>query len=560
MAPSTLDQFIRFGTDAAGIERILRMVQAFLAVVMSQPVLTHNLAMLVALGNRHVWEEPRVLHAGVLSDLIRQLATSRRFFRMFRFLECFRAANTLYASLYSGSPAQASTPPASSPSPAAGPDTVQEGDHDPSPSPPAPAAATTTHPTSKAGPSPDANPHPQPHQHQHQQQPTAEAWLAIFARAFNGMYLLLEALTLVDALGFPLWGPRWAATLHVEGQRFWLFALACGAAGGMAATARLLCCAPPLPAVPGDWACYGGRGGGGGGGEEEVSKDVAAAGGGGRAAAMADWEVERERLRRVMWPRREQRRIWRADIRGKWWGLVRRCVADSLDMAAPASVVGWVRIDPGTVGAVQVVTTYLTGMEIWESSVAFIQAVVPTPRFSPWAAHHLLTSVWSPRASSSASSMSIMRYSTFLARRPSMPGSSACAYRSHQSSTPMWLYSVGSVRMAQSKLSLSSPLSCRHSSRMPTCPYRDATLHTCSSCPNVKPDASHHRIASGRPYCAAARIDLPGLSSISAGFWRYASRHHSSTWMWPLADACSSAAAVYFRGSPDRRHHSRTCT
>lgn len=334
------------------------MVQAVLAVVMSQPVLTHNLAMLVALANRHVWEEPRVLHAGVLSDLIRQLATSRRFFRMFRFLECFRAANTLYASLYSGSPPLSSPLPASSPSPA-GTDTAEIGDHDHGPSP-SPAAATskstTTPPASKAGPSPDAN---------HHQQPTAEAWLAIFARAFNGMYLLLEALTLVDALGFPLWGPRWAATLHVEGQRFWLFALACGAAGGMAATARLLCCAPPLPAVPGDWGCYGGRGGGGE--EEEVSKDVAAAaGGGGAVAAMADWEVERERLRRVMWPRREQRRIWRAEIKGKWWGLVRRCVADFLDMAAPGSVVGWVRIDPGTVGAVQVVTTYLTGMEIWE--------------------------------------------------------------------------------------------------------------------------------------------------------------------------------------------------
>jgi hypothetical protein len=328
------------------------MVQAVLAVVLSQPVLTHNLAMLVALANTHVWEEPRILHAGVLSDLIRQLATSRRFFRMFRFLECFRAANTLYASLYSQSPPLPPPPPAP-----AGPDTAQEGDHDPSPSAPPPAAAattsttTTTQPASKAGPSPDAN---------HHQQPTAEAWLAIFARAFNGMYLLLEALTLVDALGFPLWGPRWAATLHVEGQRFWLFALACGAAGGLAATARLLACAPPLPAVPGDWGCYGGRGGG-----EEVSKDVAGGGGGG-GAAMADWEVERERLRRVMWPRREQRRIWRANIRGKWWGLVRRCVADFLDMAAPGTVVGWVRFDPGTVGAVQVVTTYLTGMEIWE--------------------------------------------------------------------------------------------------------------------------------------------------------------------------------------------------
>ncbi|KUI69271.1 hypothetical protein VM1G_05028 [Cytospora mali] len=232
MPQSTLEQFIRFGTDAAGIERVLRMAQAILMVIISQPLLTNAFVELVSLGNKHLWEEPRV--------------ANRR---------------------------------------------------------------------TGAGAS----------------QAPAEAWLDISARAFNGMYLLLETATLVDALGFPLWGPYWSARLAVEGQRFWFLALACGVASGLTRIVKLFAYAPKK--AEGD---------------------------------MMDWERERERLRRIMWPRREQRRLWRANIRGKLRGLVRKCVADFLDLAVPGSVVGWVKVDSGTVGALMVVTTYLTGMDLWE--------------------------------------------------------------------------------------------------------------------------------------------------------------------------------------------------
>ncbi|ROW08258.1 hypothetical protein VMCG_03285 [Cytospora schulzeri] len=266
MPPSTLEQFIRFGTDAAGIERILRMVQAVITVILSQPFLTNNFELLVAHGYKCIWEGLRVPEAGALvkTDI---------------------------------------------------PD----------------ASALVKLET------------------QQQPKPPAETWLDLFARTFNGMYLLLEALTLLDTTGVPLWGPHLSRTLHVEGQRFWLLALACGLAAGLTRTVKLLAYAPVPP-----------TGEGYGTGEKRDEKKEKAVG------AMADWERERERLRRLMWPRREQRRLWRANVKGKLNGLVRRCVADFLDMAAPARVVGWLDVDGGTVAMVQIVTTYLTGREIWE--------------------------------------------------------------------------------------------------------------------------------------------------------------------------------------------------
>lgn len=62
-----------------------------------------------------------------------------------------------------------------------------------------------------------------------------DAWLTVSSHSFNGMYFLLETLTFPDALGVPgvtIWGAEWGKMLRIESQRFWLFALVCGAAAG----------------------------------------------------------------------------------------------------------------------------------------------------------------------------------------------------------------------------------------------------------------------------------------------------------------------------------------
>ncbi|KAK7747375.1 hypothetical protein SLS53_001629 [Cytospora paraplurivora] len=330
--PSTIDWFIRFGTDAAGLDRLLRMVQAFLMLITSLPLLQTGLIDLIALGNGHIWDEPRVVDIGALGALRGQVSFARRLFRMFRFLESFQAANKLYATFYSQPPGP-SQPPSAAQVPSGTPDPAQAKEDKDASSAPEPARAD-----------PDAR-----QQRRRRQQPPAEAWLDILGRTFNGMYLLLETLTLLDSLqqpGLSPWGPTWYRTLHVEGQRFWFLALALGVASGLTKIIKLFAYAPVPPTGEG-------YGYGTGGGERDES-------------LMADWERERERLRRIVWRRREQRKLWRANIRGRLRGLVRRCVADFLDLAIPGSVLGWVRVAPGTLGALMVVTTYLTGIEIWE--------------------------------------------------------------------------------------------------------------------------------------------------------------------------------------------------
>ncbi|KKY35171.1 putative AoPex11B [Diaporthe ampelina] len=313
-------------------------------VTISYPLLLDGFTQLVMLGNQHVWTVPRAMGVVVLNDLKGHLGLARRFFRVFRFLESFYVAHQLYTSLYSQPPA-----PKPAPSPAAVAAT---------PSQPASAALDAKDGLKQvdqaAQPSQTPADTQAPHAHQHHPNcrhrrksgPPAEAWLDIFGRTFNGMYLLLESLCLVDALQVPtfsLWGPEWFSILFVEGQRFWFFGLGCGVASGMVKIVKLLAYAPVPP-----------TGEGYGTGEKRDESE------------MADWEKERERLRKIMWARKEQRKLWKSNIKTKSKGLARKCMADLLDMVMPGSVVGWWKVDQGTLGFILIITTYLTGWEVWE--------------------------------------------------------------------------------------------------------------------------------------------------------------------------------------------------
>lgn len=302
------------------------MVQAILMVVLSQPLLTGGFFKLIDLGNHHVWTEPRVASIATLTELRTQVALVRRVFRMFRFLESFHGAYQIYTSFYAPPPPPLPPPPPPAPSQATESSKGEASD---------PQAAGVQTGTNKPV--------------IRTQNPPTEAWLDIFSRMFNGMYLLLEALTLIDALRLPglsLFGVYWSTMMHIEGQRFWLFALVCGFASGLVKMVKLLAYAP----VPQTGEGYG------------MDEKAAAAAGEG----MADWERERARLRRVNAARKESRRMWRVQLRTTGRGLMMRCVADLLDVVVPGSVVGWVDVQPGTVGAVMVVTTWLTGLGIWE--------------------------------------------------------------------------------------------------------------------------------------------------------------------------------------------------
>ncbi|CAJ2504994.1 Uu.00g123880.m01.CDS01 [Anthostomella pinea] len=308
----TLEQFIRFMTDSVGLERTFRLFQAITQILSSFALPFEVLIYLLSFTT----QGPPSLAAThtILLALRQRLALARRFFRLFRCLESFHAAHKLYVSL----------------------------------SPPPP-------PGTKAVP-------PQPRWVQ------TEAWLDVFGRTFNAMYLLLEASTMIEALGvegFAVWTPEWHRYLTIEAQRFWLFALVCGVFSGLLKMLKVLAYTPVPPTGQG----------------YSSDKQQEATGTTGTATATEKpvfkdddgnenerWELrrEQERLRGIVRDRKQGRVAWRREIRSKIRGLGLGVVANALDITLPGSVVGWVKADAGTVGLAMFVTTILTGKEVWD--------------------------------------------------------------------------------------------------------------------------------------------------------------------------------------------------
>jgi len=147
------------------------------------------------------------------------------------------------------------------------------------------------------------------------------------------MYLLLETLTFPDALevrGLSIWGRERNAMLVVEAQRFWFFALVCAVGSGVLKLWKGWGRVGDEDEDEGKGVVKGEKGGTKGGGDGKVEE------GRGR--------LQREKNRRVL----------------------RRLVADALDLAVPGAVVGWVPVSTGTVGVLMLGSTWLTGLEVWE--------------------------------------------------------------------------------------------------------------------------------------------------------------------------------------------------
>lgn len=303
----------RLTVPTAGLERFLRLIQAILQVT-----LFYRLPFNALVSAIHLWQAPQPATAAadtafiatVLTGLRSRVALGRRFFRMFRFVESFHAAHRLWGSLS-----------------------------------PSPTSSSSKASSSSWSPG------------------RAETYLDVAGRTFNGMYLLLETALLPDALGVEglrPWGAR-GPMLAVEAQRFWFLSLACGA---MAGTLRLLelWALAPVPETGGGY----GDGSGGGTGEEEEEKAVAVAAEKRAEEKGAEASVLRQQLARERERRNGQRDGRRRETVARSRALVRRLVADVLDLALPGSVVGYVKVDEGSVGLAMLGSTVLTGLEVWE--------------------------------------------------------------------------------------------------------------------------------------------------------------------------------------------------
>ncbi|TLD29130.1 hypothetical protein PspLS_03655 [Pyricularia sp. CBS 133598] len=164
-----------------------------------------------------------------------------------------------------------------------------------------------------------------------------DVWLDVASRSFNGMYLILETVTMPDVVGTPhlrLFGPALSATLNLEAQRFWLLALVCASAS----SCLKLLATYGQAAVP------------------ETGDGFGAKVGEKKKAGAAEDKAKKEAAGVVLAKQRNAKRR----------ALLRKLAADVLDMAAPGVVVGWMDVDAGAVGMAMLVTTLLTGYDVWK--------------------------------------------------------------------------------------------------------------------------------------------------------------------------------------------------
>ncbi|KAI1423116.1 hypothetical protein F5Y12DRAFT_555357 [Xylaria sp. FL1777] len=314
----TFEQFVRFTTDAAGLERTFRLFQSTAQILSSYTLPFECLLAALAIlapGSAGAADARATTHAALVA-LRGQLALARRYFRLFRFLESFLAAQKLYASL----------------------------SHGPLPPPPPTTSSSSSSSSSSSAPSTSSR------------FGNTAVWIDVFGRTFNGMYLLLEASTIADAQripGFAVWGPELEARIAVEGQRFWLFTLVCGVLAGLVRIADVLVPYAPAPVSVG----HGDVDSKEGDGASEKGED---------SVVGADGEDEKTGGEKGGKEAQVDQLAKRREIQSKISGLGRRVVSDALDITLPGSVVGWVPVSTGTVGLAMFVTTVLTSMDIWE--------------------------------------------------------------------------------------------------------------------------------------------------------------------------------------------------
>ena len=152
------------------------------------------------------------------------------------------------------------------------------------------------------------------------------------ASTFNGLYLLLEAATIVDALGIEgltLLGGEVAFATKIEAQRCWFLALVFGAVACVlkVSKARQVVVAKPV---------------------EEKTAD-------------AKDDVGKDEKSRVVAEKSQSSKPTPQQLR-----LSRKLITCLLDLPLPGSIVGWIPASPGTLGLLMLTTSVLSGVDVWE--------------------------------------------------------------------------------------------------------------------------------------------------------------------------------------------------
>lgn len=211
-----------------------------------------------------------------LAELSSRIGLVRRFIRLFRFLDAFSASYSTFTSL---------TEPA-------GKDGVK-------------GTSTTNY---------------------------LEKTLDGLASSFNGLYLLLEAATIVDALGIEgltVLGKELAFATKIEAQRCWFLALVFGAVS----------CGMKLSKMQ----------------KVAVNNPVA------EKTVDAKGDAGKDEKRRVAEAKSQV-----SKTTSQQYQLSRKLMTCLLDLPLPGTIVGWIPASSGTLGLLMLTTSVLSGADVWE--------------------------------------------------------------------------------------------------------------------------------------------------------------------------------------------------
>lgn len=181
---------------------------------------------------------------------------------------------------------------------------------------------------------------------------TLDTWLDAHAKTCLGMFGMLESITLFDLLAvdhLEIFGRERTASLNIEAQKFWLVALYLSALSSCVKLVRLFAQRPVPPT--GDGFGMGHEPGKDGSAEKDAVPEQEKSG----------LEKMKDRNRR----KREQK-AWLKKVHEEMVALGMKLLGDVLDLVIPASVVGWVQVDPGLVGIAMFSSTIITGIFIWK--------------------------------------------------------------------------------------------------------------------------------------------------------------------------------------------------
>ncbi|KAL0941925.1 uncharacterized protein CTRU02_204686 [Colletotrichum truncatum] len=308
------DQFVAFGSDSAGLERILRGLQALTAILSAIP----SLLTLIVLAPEPILE--------ALGPVRGHLNLTRRFIRFFWFLNSFGTSYNLYSSI-------------SHPSPSSTPGKKSSG-----------VVGVET---------------------------WLEILKFTLLGLYGGLEsVTLPDLLNVPQIEF--FGAERTKALNVEAQRFWFLALFCGIVGNLVRMLKAFAYAPVPQHGAGYGTGEGPEkkkdGEGEKSSEETDASEKNGAGEAGEEKEKPDWEAERARLRAIVVKRREERKRWRGQVAVTVKTLGRKVISDSLDCLIPGVILGWIDISPGAVGVAMFITTLMTSKDIWERCGAVVAA------------------------------------------------------------------------------------------------------------------------------------------------------------------------------------------